>query len=608
MLKPLTFISIILYGIQTVAQVLTPEPTITDNLSSFTLRYTDSVYVSKPIVPSLYTVNRDGSIGEKFTDLYATSGSTVPSDSIYFLPEITPDRPGLYALRIPSYDILRYNTQSETPLPETPMGENNDSTIVNGLSNSIDYLTPQLRVLDIGNSYTQNATCYLGDIAKNLGVDTSNICLYRTLFNGGSFKDWYDIYNDINLNNYYIQHVFGNLKCSNFEQLSQYNGSEGLKSLLIDNKWDLIIIHQASRFAPFYDAWISNEEAGYLPELLEIIRENQPDALIGTLLVHSYGANSFHNTRHLSTIAQWAQIASSAKSMKEDLGIDLIIPYGTAIENLRSTPYNNTDDLLMDGSHLSAGLACYTASCCYYETVFAPWFNKSMAENTFYPSGNPSVTDENAAIAQEAALLACQRPFMTGDVASLESCDEQTVYYALQPTPIQVTLRRKDDSTILLQAQPGKDMDILYDLDENWDIENIVLSWSLERNQSLNASQSNIRYYNLTYTDGKIHIPGELLSGDIMIDLETTYKNSIDVTLNVESGIESISDITLSLEYNRVFVSGLNIGDEIYIYSPAGHTLKNYIADTESICITLEVGIYLLRINDTTARIVNIPR
>ena len=54
----------------------------------------------------------------------------------------------------------------------------------------------ELRVLDIGNSYTNGATSLLPLIAKASKADLSTMCLYKCTRGGASFKNWVDIYND----------------------------------------------------------------------------------------------------------------------------------------------------------------------------------------------------------------------------------------------------------------------------------------------------------------------------------------------------------------------------------------------------------------------------
>lgn len=86
-------------------------------------------------------------------------------------------------------------------------------------------------------------------------------------------------------------------------------------------------------------------------------------------------------------------------------GIDFIIPYGTAVQNLRASSLNDGRDFSTDGTHLADGLGDYVAACCYWQSVFAPRFG-SIEGNTFRitdldedTKGVKNVTDETAPIA-----------------------------------------------------------------------------------------------------------------------------------------------------------------------------------------------------------------
>lgn len=301
------------------------------------------------------------------------------------------------------------------------------------------------RVLDIGNSYTDNSTCYMRELIEDLGLDTSNVCLYRTIFSGGSFKNWQEVYYDADTTTYYVQKVFGNISCNGINDSESCTGSEALKKLLCDNQWELIVIHQASRYAPYYSTWLSNSDSGYLEELLEIIRKNQPEAEIGTHLIHSYSSKSPYNKEKLSSQKRWRLIASSIRRMVEQHDISLVIPYGTVIERLRTTSLNNKQGLLSDGTHLSPGLARYAATCCYYESVFAPYFEKSMAGNTLRPEGYPSVDDISAIMVWEAVTKACENPYTLSDEIIPE-------------TGIRARIRIDDEIVTIKDVTPGEEI------------------------------------------------------------------------------------------------------------------------------------------------------
>lgn len=75
---------------------------------------------------------------------------------------------------------------------------------------------PNLKVLDIGNSYTDDATAMLPLIVRASGSDVSDMCLYKATRGGGSFKNWYDRYydNEIESSNYSIVKVLGGIKAN----------------------------------------------------------------------------------------------------------------------------------------------------------------------------------------------------------------------------------------------------------------------------------------------------------------------------------------------------------------------------------------------------------
>lgn len=282
-------------------------------------------------------------------------------------------------------------------------------------------LKPDLKVLDIGNSYTEDATAYLPYLVDKLGVDVDDVCLYKAILSGASYKLWYEVYHDLNYNPYEVSKVFGNLEVNVTEGTgAAYDGSL-FRKLLKEESWDVVIIHQLGRYATNYEEWWSRSAGGYLKELLAIINDYQPDCTIGFLLVHSPMADYPTNEEH-SSVARWEHIANATQLFVQNSRINILIPYGTAIQNLRTTALNNDLDLTRDGAHLGLGLARYTASCCYYEALLAhrtgvsvlgryiPYDIEDKPEKSQY-----SVTAENIETAQKAAVLACRNPYICSD-------------------------------------------------------------------------------------------------------------------------------------------------------------------------------------------------
>lgn len=296
---------------------------------------------------------------------------------------------------------------------------------------------PQLKVLDIGNRYTEDATAMLKLLTQANQMDVSDVCLYRANRGSGSFKSWSDIYHDNDHQTYTISKVLGGINANISTGTGKPNDGALFREALTDEKWDIIVIHQRSNYAPYYEQWKGTEAGGYLNELLSLIKEQQPQAKIGFLLVHSYWDN-YKGNKEKSSLLRWELIANSVKRLCEEYPIDLVIPYGTAIENLRSSSLNNEYDLTRDGVYCGLGLALYTAACCYYESLLAPRSGMTILGNparydalndeSTYPA--ISVTDDNALIAQWAAVLATKNYYECINpenvMNSIDSLDDST--------------------------------------------------------------------------------------------------------------------------------------------------------------------------------------
>lgn len=63
--------------------------------------------------------------------------------------------------------------------------------------NNLELITkPNLRVLDLGNSYTQGAVSYLPYLIEEMEVDVSDMCLYCVTLSNSKFSTWYNALSD----------------------------------------------------------------------------------------------------------------------------------------------------------------------------------------------------------------------------------------------------------------------------------------------------------------------------------------------------------------------------------------------------------------------------
>ena len=278
------------------------------------------------------------------------------------------------------------------------------------------------RILDIGNSYTDNYTELLNGIAEGSGIDIEGVSLYKLTRSSGSFRSWPDCYYDRDDQPCHFRRVLGAPVVTPDGDADPHDGSL-MRRVLTEQTWDLIVLHQRSEYAHLYDQWTGDGDAGHLDDLLSIIHQEQPDAELGFHIIHSY-ADWLTGIEGNGSLIRWQQIAEAVRRLAEERDISVVIPCGTAVESLRELPPGNPADYASDGSHLAAGLGQYTAACTYFEAVIAPIFGVTVLGNPAryacteaerasarFPEACVDVTDENATMAQQLAVDAVADPY-----------------------------------------------------------------------------------------------------------------------------------------------------------------------------------------------------
>lgn len=288
--------------------------------------------------------------------------------------------------------------------------ENASGTVPQMYNPPVNFQKADLKVLDIGNSYTQDAQTYLPQIIQASGIGT-DFSLYRAFRPNGSFKTWVDCWNDADDETYNVAFCAGT-QIGGISGNGYNNDGTLFRKALQTVKWDIILIHQVSTYSNDYSLWEGHGAGGYLQELIRLIRITNPQATIGYLMTHSYRGSYWANSEG-SSLLRWKNIAEATKQLKLEYDIDFIIPYGTAVQNLRASSLNDSYEFSEDGTHMGAGLGDYVAGCCYFESLLAPRYGVSILGNTFRITnlsesvgGRRNVTDETALVAQKAAILA----------------------------------------------------------------------------------------------------------------------------------------------------------------------------------------------------------
>lgn len=305
--------------------------------------------------------------------------------------------------------------------------QDNSVSVAKIFNQKVDLKKAQLRVLDIGNSFTNNALGvykdgstyynYITNFINAANIDVSDMCLYAAVRSSGSFKSWYDCYHDNDTVAYTISKTVGGITQPISGTAGVGDGSK-FRSCLQDCTWDIILIHQASGYSTDNISTLEgNGDGGYLKELIRLIRTLQPSAAIGFLFTHVGNDDANGETE-----VRFAEMCKSVKQVCGNYGIDFVIPVGAALENLRASSLNTTSNgFSEDNHHLAAGLGKYVAAATYFQSLFAPRYDVSILGNAFnsapitsdiigthtsYSNNFVDVTQQNAPIAQMCAILA----------------------------------------------------------------------------------------------------------------------------------------------------------------------------------------------------------
>ena len=260
-----------------------------------------------------------------------------------------------------------------------------------------------IRLLTVGNSFSHNATHYLGDIAKAAG-DT--LILREDNIGGSSF--------DIHLKKLAVWQKDPTSK------LGQYTEGKGLQDDLTGQQWDFITIQQASMKS--HDV---NTYRPYAQQLADFIRKHAPGA---TLIMHQTWEYRVDDPRFAlknpkqgepkTQDEMYAGLKNAYDTIAKELNVKLI-PVGDAFhlanrdpqwgykvpdapfDSKKAKPGELTDQthslnvgwnwkkqpdgklkLGMDGHHANMA-GEYLGACVWYEVLFG----KRVLGNAFVPKG-----------------------------------------------------------------------------------------------------------------------------------------------------------------------------------------------------------------------------
>ena len=216
--------------------------------------------------------------------------------------------------------------------------------------------TKSLKILALGNSFTDDSTWHLWNICRDAGVKD---LIVANLYVGNCNLDqhWDHIYN--NKNPYIYRKTVSGTRVDK----NNYKVIDALK----DEDWDFIVLHQTSGSAGQIETFDN------LDLIVRFMNSNKtnPNAKILWHMPWAYQSDSTHGEFGKYDKDQTKMYETIVERVNEiivpDKKFSAIIPSGTAIQNLRTSYVG--DNVTRDGYHLDYGFGRYTAGLTWYAVL-----------------------------------------------------------------------------------------------------------------------------------------------------------------------------------------------------------------------------------------------
>lgn len=258
-----------------------------------------------------------------------------------------------------------------------------------------------LRILAIGNSFSDDATQYLPDLLEAAGIH--NVILGR-LYIGGCTLERHCKEYETNGHEY----VYLKSTKNKWETVKKYKEGRFMDGLG-DEPWDIITMQQGSPKSgrwDSYDPWLGN--------LIGIVRKECSNPKAAIVWHQTWAYSRTYTNRNFANYAYDQQymfdsIQLCVDKARKQYNIPVVIPSGPAVQMLRGTWLNTDKDLTRDGFHMSYREGRYATACVWFEALIKPTLGVSVKGNSFRNSGENEVSDKEAALMQKTAIKAVKQ-------------------------------------------------------------------------------------------------------------------------------------------------------------------------------------------------------
>ena len=236
-----------------------------------------------------------------------------------------------------------------------------------------------LKILAVGNSFSVDAMEHLYLVAKNAGIE--NVVLGNLYIASCSISThWTKMNNDAADYTFYVSDdTVGGMVTE---------GTRTAKYGITYTDWDYITIQQSSSNSGLDDTF--ND----LQSVIDYINSNKTsDAEILWHMTWAYQQNSTHggfaNYNNNQTTMYNSIVSVVNELILTNSDISRVIPAGTAIQNLRTSPLGDT--LTRDGHHMSYGIGRYTVALTWLAAITGYDIDQITATPETYPEVAESI-------------------------------------------------------------------------------------------------------------------------------------------------------------------------------------------------------------------------
>lgn len=241
-----------------------------------------------------------------------------------------------------------------------------------------------MKVLSIGNSFSEDAQRYIHQIAKSNNDDIYCANLYI----GGCS----------------LERHYNNIKNDAKEYDFQENGEStktfvSIKEALNKEDWNIITVQQVSSFSGMIETY-----RPFITEIIKYVKNICPNAKIYLHQTWSYEQGSFHGdfkNYDNDTDKMLQKIIETNKKIADEEDIDKIIPDGEIINELRKTKLfdykNGGASLCRDTFHMDFIYGRYALGLTWYKILTG----KSVSDIKY----NPPIENEDNAFSEKIDII-----------------------------------------------------------------------------------------------------------------------------------------------------------------------------------------------------------